>query len=79
MEEDSAKQKILKIVRYSEVPSTEVERIGKTDVALVVMLEDMSTWILQIPKEDLTEDLVKKVLREKIASRDKWQGKTLEY
>jgi len=63
-------KKKLTIVRYSD---------GETDVVLNVVLEDMTSWILQVPKKELTEEKIREVLREKLGSRDQWQQKSMEY
>jgi len=69
----------MKIVRYAEVPATTVDRFGKTDVVVSVLLEDMTTEVVQIPKETLTEDAIKRAILERVKDREKWQGKTLTY
>ena len=73
------KERKLRIIRYAEVPATTPERFGQTDVVLTVMLEDGSTEIIQIPKEELTDEKVVEAVQEKIAEREKWQGKELSY
>lgn len=73
------KEHKLRIVRYSEVPCMDPERFGKTDIVLNVLLEDMTTEIIQIPKEDLSEEAIQAAVRAKTAEREKWQGKELTY
>jgi hypothetical protein len=69
----------MKIVRYVEVPATTVERFGKTDVVVTVMLEDMTTEVVQVPKETLTEKAIAEAVKARIAEKEKWQGKTIPY
>jgi len=71
--------KQMKIVRYAEVPATTVDRFGKTDVVVSVLLEDMTTEVVQIPKESLTEKAIIEAVKARIAEKEKWQGKSLAY
>jgi len=73
------KEKKIRIVRPSEVPSLTPEGEWKTEVVLNVMLEDMSTLILRIPEDELTDAMVQEEVRKKTAKRDEWQGKELTY
>uniref|UniRef100_A0A6H2A2Q9 Uncharacterized protein n=1 Tax=viral metagenome TaxID=1070528 RepID=A0A6H2A2Q9_9ZZZZ len=73
------KEKKIRIVRHSEVPSLTPEGEWKTEVVLNILLEDMSTMIVRIPEDELTDARVQEEVRKKTAKRDEWQGKELTY
>lgn len=73
------KERKLRIVRHSEVPSVTPEGEWKVDVVLNVMLEDATTHIIRIPQGEVTEERIQEEVRKLTSERDKWQGKELSY
>jgi len=74
MSEEKIKVKILDI---RTVPSVDPERLGKLDTLVTYQVDNFRVYVLRIPKEEVTEEDLKKYIKEDLKKREKFVGKEL--
>jgi len=65
------------IVDIRDVPATEPGRIGKLDTLVTYQIDPAHVYMIRIPKEEFTEELMKQAIRKDIEEKRKWLGKKL--
>lgn len=67
-----------KIFDIRKVPTAEAARVGKYDQLVMYELDPMRRYIVRIPEEGFTEDLMIQAIKEDIAERAKFTGREFE-
>ena len=74
MAEEGVKVKILDI---RTVPSVDPERLGKLDTLVTYQVDNFRVYVLRIPKEEVSEEDLKKYIREDLEKKKQFVGKEL--
>ncbi|GAJ02246.1 unnamed protein product, partial [marine sediment metagenome] len=67
-----------KIFDIRKVPSAEPARVGKYDQLVMYELDPMRRYIVRIPEEEFTEDLMIQKIKEDMEERGKFTGREFE-
>ena len=74
MSEEGVKVKILDI---RTVPSVDPERLGKLDTLVTYQVDNFRVYVLRIPKEEVSEEDLKKYIREDLEKKKRFVGREL--
>lgn len=67
-----------KIFDIRKVPSAEPARVGKYDQLVMYELDPMRRYIVRIPEEEFTEDLMIQKIKEDMEERGRFTGREFE-
>lgn len=67
-----------KIFDIRKVPSAETARVGKYDQLVMYELDPMRRYIVRIPEEEFTEDLMIQKIKEDMEERGRFTGREFE-
>ncbi|MHC1600503.1 MAG: hypothetical protein ACXQS5_06775 [Candidatus Methanospirareceae archaeon] len=74
MAEEGVKVKILDI---RTVPSVDPERLGKLDTLVTYQVDNFRVYVLRIPKEEVSEEDLKKYIKEDLEKKKRFVGREL--
>lgn len=63
-----------KVIDTRRIPSSEPTRIGKLDWLVTYQLDAYRTYMVTIPQDTLSEDLIKEAVRKDIEAIGRWTG-----
>jgi len=63
-----------KVIDVRKIPSAEPNRVGKLDFLVTYQLDAYRTYMVTIPRDELTEDVIKEAVSKDIAAIEKWTG-----
>lgn len=66
-----------KIIDTRRIPSSEPNRVGKLDWLVTYALDAYRTYMVTIPVDKLTEDIIKDAVRKDVEAITRWVGKEL--
>lgn len=63
-----------KVIDVRRIPSAEPARVGKLDYLVTYQLDAYRTYMVTIPQDELSEDVIKDAVRKDIEAIEKWTG-----
>ena len=63
-----------KVIDTRRIPSSDPTRLGKLDWLVTYQLDAYRTYMVTIPKDELTEDEIKEAVRKDIEAIGRWVG-----
>ena len=64
-----------KVIDTRRIPSADPARIGRLDWLVTYQLDAYRTYMVTIPKDELSEDDIKEAVRKDIEAVGRWTGK----
>lgn len=64
-----------KVIDTRRIPSADPARLGKLDWLVTYQLDAYRTYMVTIPKDELSEDDIKEAVRKDIEAVGRWTGK----
>jgi len=63
-----------KVIDVRRIPSAEPSRVGKLDFLVTYQLDAYRTYMVTIPRDELSEDVIREAVSKDIAAIEKWTG-----
>jgi len=63
-----------KVIDTRRIPSADPARIGKLDWLVTYQLDAYRIYMVTIPEDTLTDDIIKEAVSKDIAAIEKWTG-----
>ena len=67
----------VEIIDVRPVPSTDPNRLGKMDTLVTYRVDQFRVYVVRIPKEEVTEEDIRKAIKEQLEKVVKWAGRRL--
>lgn len=67
-----------KVIDVRRVPSAESARLGKLDYLVTYQLDQFRTYMVTIPKDELSEEIIREAVKKDLEAMEKFTGKELE-
>ena len=64
-----------KVIDTRKIPSADPNRIGKLDWLVTYQLDAYHTYVVTIPTDELTEDVIKEAVRKDVEAVQRFAGK----
>ncbi len=64
-----------KVIDVRRIPSADPDRIGKLDYLVTYQLDAYRTYMVTIPVDELTDEIIKEYVSKDIQAMEKWTGK----
>jgi len=64
-----------KVIDTRRIPSADPNRIGKLDWLVTYQLDAYRTYIVTIPEDELTEEIIKRYVRKDLEAAEKFTGR----
>jgi len=64
-----------KIIDTRRIPSPDADRVGRLDYLVTYQLDPLRTFIVRIPVDDLTEEIIRDHVRKDLDSMKRFAGR----
>lgn len=67
-----------KIIDVRRVPSAYPDRLGKLDYLVTYQLDAYRTYMVAIPKDELSDEIIKDAVKKDLSAMEKFTGREYE-
>ncbi len=69
---------MFKVIDVRRVPSAEPARLGKLDYLVTYQLDQFRTYMVTIPKDELSDEIIREAVKKDLEAMERFTGKELE-